>query len=77
MLKKKKSDKKNNNTDDYAIIVDHLNKSFKLFYDKPTTLKERLVFWNHKKAEERSVLTDINLKIKKGESVALIVVNGI
>ncbi len=76
MLKKKKSDKKNNKTDDYAIIVDHLNKSFKLFYDKPTTLKERLVFWNHKKAEERSVLTDINLKIKKGESVALIGVNG-
>lgn len=65
--------KKDNN---YAIIVEHLNKNFKLFYDKPRTLKERIVFWNHKKVDERPVLTDINLKIKKGETVALIGVNG-
>lgn len=69
-MQKKKKD------NDYAIIVEHLNKNFKLFYDKPQTLKERIVFWNHKKVDERPVLTDINLKIKKGETVALIGVNG-
>ena len=53
-----------------------MTKTFKLFYDKPSTLKERLVFWNHKKAESRTVLDNINLEIKKGETVALIGVNG-
>ncbi len=63
--------KKNN-----AIEVKNMSKSFKLFYDKPSTLKERLVFWNHKKAETRTVLDDINLEIKRGETVALIGING-
>jgi ABC-type polysaccharide/polyol phosphate transport system ATPase subunit len=59
-----------------AIEVKNMTKTFKLFYDKPSTLKERLVFWNHKKAETRTVLDNINIDIKKGESVALIGVNG-
>ena len=59
-----------------AIEVTDMTKRFKLFYDKPSTLKERLVFWNHKKAETRTVLDNINLEIKKGETVALIGVNG-
>ena len=59
-----------------AIEVENMTKNFKLFYDKPSTLKERLVFWNHKKAETRTVLDNINLEIKKGETVALIGVNG-
>lgn len=61
---------------DIAIKVKNMTKSFKLFYDKPTTLKERLVFWNHKKADSRIVLDNINLNIKKGETVALIGTNG-
>ena len=60
----------------YSIEVNNVTKRFKLFYDKPKTLKERLVFWNHKKAEERTVLENIDLKIKKGDTVALIGVNG-
>lgn len=63
--------KKNN-----VIEVKKMTKKFKLFYDKPSTLKERLVFWNHKKAETRTVLDNINLEIKKGETVALIGING-
>jgi ABC-type polysaccharide/polyol phosphate transport system ATPase subunit len=59
-----------------AIKVEDVTKSFKLFYDKPSTLKERLVFWNHKKSEERIILKNINLNIQKGETVALIGVNG-
>ena len=59
-----------------VIEVKNMTKSFKLFYDKPSTLKERLVFWNHKKADIRTVLNNINVNIKKGETVALIGVNG-
>lgn len=59
-----------------AIEVKNVTKSFRLFYDKPTTLKERLVFWNKKKADERVILDEISLNVKKGETVALIGVNG-
>jgi len=48
-----------------AIEVKNVTKTFKLFYDKPSTLKERLVFWNKKKAEERIILEDISLTISK------------
>lgn len=61
---------------DNAIIVKNMTKSFKVFYDKPSTLKERIVFWNKKKNEIRTVLNNINLTIKKGETVALIGTNG-
>ncbi len=60
----------------YSISVIDVKKSFKLFYEKPTTLKERLVFWNKKKSDEHEVLKNINLNIKKGETVALIGTNG-
>ncbi len=60
----------------YSIIVDNVSKKFKLIYDKPNTLKERIVFWNKTKVEYHEVLKNINLKIKKGETVALIGVNG-
>ena len=63
-------------TSNYSIIVENMTKRFKVYYDKPNTLKERLVFWNRKKAEERTVLDNINLKINKGDTVALVGVNG-
>ena len=63
-------------TTEYSIIVDNVYKKFKLVYDKPFTLKERLVFWNKTKVGYHEVLKGINLKIKKGETVALIGVNG-
>ena len=59
-----------------AIIVKDMYKDFKLVYDKPYTLKERLVFWKNTKREYRSILKNINITIKKGESVALIGTNG-
>jgi ABC-type polysaccharide/polyol phosphate transport system ATPase subunit len=58
-----------------AIEVKDMYKSFKAVYDKPYTLKERLIFWNTK-TEYHEVLKNINLDIKKGETVALIGVNG-
>ena len=62
--------------EEYSIEIKNVTKRFKVFYDKPNTLKERLVFWKNSKAEERTVLENINLKIKKGDTVALIGVNG-
>jgi len=59
-----------------AIIVKNMTKQFKVYYDKPNTLKERLVFWKRNKVERRTVLDNINLTIKKGETVALIGTNG-
>lgn len=62
-----------NNT---AIEVRNMYKHFKLVYDKPQTLKERLVFWNKSKVNYHEVLKNINLDIIKGETVALIGTNG-
>ena len=59
-----------------AIVIKNVNKRFKLVYDKPTTLKERLVFWKNTKVGYHEVLKNINLSIKQGETVALIGVNG-
>ncbi|MBQ3306699.1 MAG: ABC transporter ATP-binding protein [Bacilli bacterium] len=62
-----------------AIKVTHVYKDFKLYYDKAHTLKEKLLFFSRKNKEKDNilhVLKDINLEIKKGESVALIGTNG-
>ena len=62
---------------DYVIKVDNVTKKFKIYYDKANTLKEQLVFWKSKNnVEERTVLKNIDLKIRKGETVALVGVNG-
>ena len=59
-----------------SIIVDHVYKSFEVYFDKANSLKEKILFWNRNKKEERQVLEDINIEINKGEAVALIGVNG-
>ncbi len=65
-----------NKKNEIAIDVNHVTKTFKLYSDKPQTLKERLVRGWKNKTEERTVLKDINIEITKGETVALIGVNG-
>ncbi len=67
---------KKNIDNDLAIIVKDMSKSFKIYYDKPNTLKERLLFWKRNDTEIRPILKDINLEIRKGETVALIGTNG-
>ncbi len=67
--------KKRNETNK-AIVVKDVYKRFKLVYDKPFTLKERLIFWKNTKVGYHEVLKGINLTINKGETVALVGVNG-
>lgn len=64
------------NNNDYVIQIKNVTKKFKVYYDKANTLKEKLVFWNRTKPEERTVLKNININIEKGETIALIGVNG-
>ena len=62
-----------------AIKVTNVSKTFKLYYDKAHTLKEKILFFSKKNKSKNDileVLKNINLTIEKGESVALIGTNG-
>jgi len=60
----------------YAIEVRDVHKKFKIYYDKGHTLKEKLLFRNRNRSEERWVLRGIDFKVKKGEAIGLIGENG-
>ena len=64
------------NKQENRVIVENVYKSFNIYMDKANSLKEKLLFWNRNKKEQREVLKNINLTIKDGEAVALIGVNG-
>ena len=59
-----------------AIKIKNLYKDFKLNTDKPRTLKEKVLFSKRNKVERITILNNISLEIKKGETVALIGTNG-
>lgn len=61
---------------EYAIEVEQVKKSFKIYKDKGGTLKEKVIFKNRNRFEERQVLKGISFKIKQGEAVGLIGSNG-
>lgn len=63
-------------SNDNAIEVRKMYKDFKIQYDKAQTLKEMLLFWNREKPKMHHVLQNINLDIKKGDTVALVGTNG-
>ena len=59
-----------------AIEIRNMSKSFKIQYDKANALKNRLVIKRNNRVEVHEVLRNINLDIKKGDTVALIGTNG-
>lgn len=62
---------------DSAIMVKSVYKDFKIYFDKANTLKEKILFFKKRdKSDLLHVLKDIDIEIKKGETVALIGTNG-
>ena len=59
-----------------AIEVKNLKKMFKVYYDKGSQLKEKILFRNRNRYEERWVLNGISFEVKKGEAIGLIGHNG-
>ena len=61
---------------DIAIQVNKVSKTFKVYLDKGTSLKEKLLFKHRRSYEERSVLNEISFSVRKGEAIGLIGQNG-
>ncbi len=59
-----------------AIEVKDVRKKFKVYYDKGSQLKERILFRKRNRYEERWVLNGISFNVKKGEAIGLIGHNG-
>lgn len=59
-----------------AIEVRNITKSFKVYYDKGSQLKEKILFKKRNKFENRQVLKGISFDVKKGEAIGLIGHNG-
>lgn len=59
-----------------VIEVRDLKKKFKVYYDKGNSLKEKVLFKNRNRYEERWVLKGISFEVKRGEAVGLIGHNG-
>lgn len=59
-----------------AIEVTNLSKSFRVYFDKSNTLKEKIINHRRNHYEIRKVLDDLSFEIKRGEAVGLIGTNG-
>ena len=62
--------------DENVIEVHDLYKSFKVYMDKGNTLKERSLFSNRRRYENREVLKGISFEVRKGEALGIIGHNG-
>ena len=59
-----------------AIEVKDLTKKFKVYFDKGSQLKEKILFRSRNRFEERWVLNGVSFSVKKGEAIGLIGHNG-
>lgn len=59
-----------------AIEVRDLTKKFKVYMDKGSQLKERILFRKRNRYEDRWVLNGISFNVRKGEAIGLIGHNG-
>lgn len=58
------------------IKVSNVHKRFKLYFDRGQSFKEKILFKNRNRYEDRWVLKGISFNVKKGEAVGLIGENG-
>lgn len=59
-----------------AVAVHDVSKRFRLYHDKPTSLKERIINWRKPKFEEFWALEGVSLEVAPGETFGLIGPNG-
>ena len=59
-----------------AIQVKDVYKSYRIYHDKSSSLKEKVLFWKRNRYEIRQVLQGVSFSVSKGEAVGLIGVNG-
>ena len=59
-----------------VIKVTNVSKDFKVYRDKGTSLKEKILFWKRNRYEVRHVLKNISFEVKAGEVLALVGQNG-
>lgn len=62
--------------DQFVIVVDNVQKYFKVFYDRSNSIKEILVTRGRRRFEKREVLKGVSFCVKKGEALGLIGKNG-
>lgn len=63
-------------TDEVLVDVRDVYKSFRVYFDKGSMLKERFVNPSRSRYENREILKGISFQIHRGETVALIGNNG-
>ncbi|MDR3541808.1 MAG: ABC transporter ATP-binding protein [Desulfosporosinus sp.] len=61
---------------EYAIEVQDIWKKFRLFHDRASTLKEKVLFSHRRKYDDLWVLKGVDLKVEKGKTLGLIGQNG-
>lgn len=61
---------------DIVIDVKNITKKFRIYFDKGSQLKEKLLFRKRNHYEEREVLKGISFQVRRGEAVGLIGHNG-
>jgi ABC-2 type transport system ATP-binding protein len=59
-----------------AIDVDRISKRFRVYHDRPTSLKERLLRFRRARAEEFWALRDISVQVNEGRTIGLVGPNG-
>ncbi len=59
-----------------VIDVQNITKKFRIYLDKGSQLKERLLFRKRNRYEEREVLKGISFQVRRGEAIGLIGHNG-
>lgn len=59
-----------------VIQVENIYKGFRVYYDKGSSLKEKILFRNRRRYENRTVLKGINFAVEKGEAIGIIGENG-
>ncbi len=59
-----------------VIVVQDVRKHFKVYLDKGQSFKERILFRNRRRYENRRVLDGISFTVRRGEAVGLIGHNG-